>query len=366
MTTDTTEIPDDGFHLSPEQLSRIRPHALSRWSALALSWGEIRFDERENVLNLGAVPAIVRLSPALGDALAPTAPGRPVNYMTRPDGLRSALLHPDNVPPGADRFMATACGYIDAAMATPAGLLVSFFVLSAPAHTDLEQLVHDDALQAARCCLWTRANEATVRRSAWGLPIVDVHRASALALSLTSCAHDQHARVLRRLAEDEPLRAEDVGAGERLYAPAAWGPSQERVVDLGGGAVTTPNVAPGAISGSAHTSSVVASISTTEAVIGSVTLATNGGYASVSVKCAQLPSVADGNNVIYRLCKGSLGGAILDTAVVVLAAQNPAAMLAIDESPAASQTYVLTARHDGTTGTAAAANMRMVAINLKK
>jgi hypothetical protein len=221
LTTDT----DTGFRLTRDQLECLRPHVLSRWAARVFSFGELRFEPDHHVLGLDT-PAIVRSSPSVGPALAASCVGRPVNSMfIREHDMRGGWTQA-SAPPGVDPDRYSVVGFLDAASADAHGIVASFFVLSADLHDDLVMLDKLGQLDAAGCCLSSAVTSATVRRTGWGLPVVDVLDAEARSLSLTSLSHDPGGHVIRRLAEDEPLGARDFVPPAREWAPRAW-PSAE-------------------------------------------------------------------------------------------------------------------------------------------
>jgi len=112
---------------------------------------------------------------------------------------------------------------------------------------------------------------------------------------------------------------------------------------------------------------VVGSITTTEVELASVTVTTNGGEVALIGK-TEFSWAVVGDPYWLRIRKDSTSGTELDAQyITVHDSDAPFVLMALDASPAVSQSYFLTCvRASGTTSQAQCQRRRLLAINLKK
>jgi hypothetical protein len=153
---------------------------------------------------------IARTSPVIGPELAASCVGKMIHHNIREDGLRCGG--------GSDPSFVTLAGFIESADCDAYGVVASLLVLSPVLDWDLKDLEASGELESARLCLEHSAL-AIPRKTAWGVKVFDITRASANHLNFTSLAHSPATHVLRRLGPDEPLSAKDFGPTAWLHVP---------------------------------------------------------------------------------------------------------------------------------------------------
>lgn len=146
--------------------------------------------------------------------------------------------------------------------------------------------------------------------------------------------------------------------------------------DVGTGEIATGNVAANAITASGvYVNDSSASITGSESEIGTITISTDGGALEIYGK-AHVTIASDGTpgstcSVIVRIRKDSTSGSVLDLAALAVGDESNGIAAAIsltgyDASPAASQTYKLTAIRDLGNSTCTGLYRRLTPVNFKK
>jgi hypothetical protein len=189
---------------------------------------------------------------------------------------------------------------------------------------------------------------ATFSRTPWNTIIADVTSARGISLDFSSHPLSLGSRVVRRLGLDEevdksaalpppvPLRVPPGWRG----APMAIGEARD---DISPGAIGTPQIDPGAVTGNSpyinDTPNIVGT--TSETVVDQIDVAGVPANARVDLQVFYLTSVASGANTI-RLRKGTTtGGTLLDS--FTHGATEQGTLIASDATPGmGTQSYVLT------------------------
>jgi hypothetical protein len=222
----------EGAAPSREELRKLRPLTLARYSARIFSCGENRYEEDfPGLFGLRGEPAIVRAGPEICAELAASCTGKRIAYGIRPDGLRYG-----------GSAICDFAGFIEDAQPDGSGIVATLVILSPGLAWDLESLDAAGELESARLCL-SHSARAIPRRTGWGLHVFDLTHASANQLNFTSLAHSPGTFIVRRLAIDESLGPDDFRPTERLHvprAPAATSTEGEATAEINPGAITTP------------------------------------------------------------------------------------------------------------------------------
>jgi len=234
----------------PSALAQLRPHIRSRWAACIAKFDEdVPYRDFDRVFGI-AEPCIVRTPRSVGPAYAASCIGVRISCYTRDDGLRTGRVGFVDTD-GSSQLLAPIVGFIEDAVATPHGIVAVLAIMSDVMHKDLLALDGLGQLGVARLCMLQRTS--SVRDvTPWGLSVWTVQSTRARLCQFTSLSHVAGQHVIRQMALDESLTAEDLLPTERRWMPAVCGGNEALgsavVADINPGAVKTQTIEPNAVS----------------------------------------------------------------------------------------------------------------------